>query len=67
MRSVKEIANELHISIGAVYRLVTTGEIQCHRFGKTIRISQQQLDEFLACSASSSDEHKSLSRSLKHL
>ena len=67
MRTVKEIATELRISIGAVYRLITTGQLQCHRFGKTIRISQQQLDEFLECSTSCDVEPEALSGSLKRL
>ena len=67
MKSVKEIANELRISIGAVYRLITTDQLQCHRFGKTIRISNKQLDEFLACSESCGKVQPSLSRKLKHL
>ncbi len=52
MHTVKEVAAELRISIGAVYRLITTGALECHRFVKTIRVSKKQMEEFLECSAS---------------
>lgn len=66
MYTVKEVASKLKISVGAVYKAIASADLECYRFGKTIRISQEQLNEFLECSTSC-EAPQELSRSLKHL
>ncbi len=67
MLTVKEVATKLKISLGAVYKAISAGDLECHRFGKSIRISQQQLDEYMKTSASNLDRQERMSRILKHL
>ena len=67
MRSVREVARDLKISAGAVYKLISSGDLCCYRFGKTIRVSEQQLNEFLEDSATSGEVPQGLTRVLKHL
>lgn len=47
MFTVKEVANRLNISQGAVYKAVRSGDLQHHRFGASIRISEDQLTEYV--------------------
>ncbi|GAB5441331.1 MAG: hypothetical protein Fues2KO_16800 [Fuerstiella sp.] len=47
MFTVKEVANRLNISPGAIYKAVRNGELQHHRFGASIRISEEQLTEYV--------------------
>ncbi|NIQ97060.1 MAG: helix-turn-helix domain-containing protein [Desulfuromonadales bacterium] len=47
MRSIQEVADALNVSYSVIYRLLRRGEMQCHRVGKTARISQAQLDAYL--------------------
>jgi len=67
MYSVKEVASKLNISNGGVYRLITNGDLESHRFGTTIRISDKQLDDFLELTAFRHEASKKFSRPLKHL
>ena len=48
MLTVKQVADELALSISAVYALVERGEIAHYRIGGAIRIGDQHLSEFLA-------------------
>ena len=66
MLTVKDIAKKLNISIGAVYKAISSGELECHRFGNAIRISPTQLDEFLESAKHSSRDQVPLRR-FKHL
>ena len=45
--SVPQVAKILRIGRNATYELVKTGKIRCIRIGKTIRIPQAALEEFL--------------------
>lgn len=51
MLSVKQVARQLAVSSKTVYLLISQGLLKCHRIGSgrgTIRVSRQQLDEYLA-------------------
>ena len=47
MMTVKEVADRLNLSEGAVYKAVHNGELEHHRFGAAIRIAEEQLSAFL--------------------
>ena len=47
LMTVKEVQQKLNVSRALVYRLVERGELACHRIGKSIRISQEDLETFL--------------------
>ncbi len=67
MLTVREVALKLNISVGAVYKAINAGELECHRFGKTIRISVDQFECFLSCSALKPPIRIPFNRALKHL
>lgn len=51
MMRVKEVAGRLDVSTCTVYDLVAAGKLRCHRIGMgrgTIRVTEEQLAEFLA-------------------
>jgi excisionase family DNA binding protein len=48
---VKEVAERLEVSADTVYALVSAGKLRCNRIGVgrgTIRVTEEQLAEFLA-------------------
>jgi excisionase family DNA binding protein len=50
MFTVNQIATKLNVWASTVYNLVESGELPHHRFGRgrgTIRVSEEQLQEFL--------------------
>ena len=47
MLTISDVARRLNISRGAVYKAVRNGELQHHRFGASIRISEEQLTEYV--------------------
>ena len=47
MMTVKEVAERLNLSHGAVYKAIHDGELEHHRFGAAIRITEAQLTAFL--------------------
>ena len=47
MMTVKEVAERLNLSHGAVYKAIHKGELEHHRFGAAIRITETQLTAFL--------------------
>ena len=47
-----EIAEILKISKALAYRLIAQGELGAVRFGRTVRVRQEDLDDFLARSIS---------------
>jgi excisionase family DNA binding protein len=47
MMTVKEVAEHLGVSKGLVYKLVSTGELESYRVGSTIRITPEQVREYL--------------------
>ena len=49
--TVDEVAEQLRLSKSAVYSLIHKGLLPVFRFGGAIRVSQQQLDEFIQSSS----------------
>lgn len=47
MLTVKEIAGRLKVSLSKAYALIDAGEIAHYRIGGSIRVSEEQLQEFL--------------------
>ena len=47
MFSVKDVADRLSLSPSKVYRLIEERELSHHKIGGAIRISEEQLSEFL--------------------
>ena len=47
MFTVKQVAKQLNLSIGAVYKAIQNGSLEHFRFGSAIRITQEQLTEYL--------------------
>ncbi|MDA0809771.1 MAG: helix-turn-helix domain-containing protein [Planctomycetota bacterium] len=47
MHTVKQVAEQLNVSIGAVYKAIKRGDLEHHRFGSTIRVTEEQLAEYL--------------------
>ncbi len=42
MFTVKQVGQRLNLSIGAVYKAISCGDLECHRFGAAIRITEEQ-------------------------
>lgn len=66
MNTVKEAAAALNLSEAAVYRFISNGELECYRFGNAIRVSEEQLKDFIEGKRVESDS-TSLKRTFKHL
>ncbi len=47
MFSPKEIAKRLNVSLSLVYKLINSGELACHRINSALRVSEDQLKQFL--------------------
>jgi excisionase family DNA binding protein len=47
MLRVKQVAERLCLSESKVYELVERGELPHHRFGGAIRVSEQQIADYL--------------------
>ena len=48
MLNVKDVANRLALSPSKVYRLIEDREIAHHRIGGAIRVTEEQIAEYLA-------------------
>ena len=48
MLNVKEVAGRLSLSPSKVYRLIENREIAHHRIGGAIRVTEEQIAEYLA-------------------
>lgn len=46
--TVKEICEALRISRWAVYRLIENGQLDAKRFGRSIRVSRESFDRYVA-------------------
>ena len=64
MLTPKEVAKRLSLSLSMVYRLITTGELECYRFGSAYRVSEEQLVAFLKKHRSVSE--KKIPKSQRH-
>ncbi|MDA1013843.1 MAG: helix-turn-helix domain-containing protein [Planctomycetota bacterium] len=47
MLTVKQVAQQLNVSLGSVYKSIRRGDLEHHRFGASIRVSEEQLAEFV--------------------
>ena len=47
MLTIKQVAEQLSLSTGAVYKAINRGDLEHHRFGSSIRVTEQQLEDFL--------------------
>ena len=47
MLTPRQLADRLSLSLSMVYRLLTSGELECYRFGSAYRVSEEQLTQFL--------------------
>ena len=47
MLTAKQVADRLNVSVGAVYKAIHQGDLEHHRFGSTIRVSEEQLRDFV--------------------
>ena len=47
MLTPKQLAARLSLSLSMVYRLLSSGELECYRFGSAYRVSEEQLSQFL--------------------
>ena len=50
MLRVNEVAKQLNVSVRYVWGLVARREISVHRFGKSVRISMDDLQRFIELS-----------------
>lgn len=41
MFTVKQAGQRLNLSIGALYKAISCGDLECHRFGTAIRITEE--------------------------
>ena len=47
MLTPKQLAARLSLSLSMVYRILSSGELECYRFGSAYRVSEEQLSQFL--------------------
>ncbi len=52
MLKVGDVARRLCVSERSVFRWIKTGGLRAHRFGRALRISEEDLDVFLDTSSS---------------
>ena len=45
--SKQQVADQLNISTRTIDRLIFSGQLKAYKIGKSIRITQEQLNEFL--------------------
>lgn len=46
--TVADVGRRLRLSTAKVYALTKSGELECYRFGRSVRISEAQLQRYLA-------------------
>lgn len=47
----KELSAKLNVSIRTIDRLILSGQIKAYKIGRSVRITQEELDDFLEASA----------------
>lgn len=45
--TVREVAEKLKLSRKYIYRAIDTGELECHRYGRAIRLTRSQVRAFI--------------------
>lgn len=56
MMTVKAVSKRLCLSLAKVYALVQSGQIEAYRFGRSVRISEEQLNAYLENSKGQMEE-----------
>ena len=51
MLTVKQVSARLNCSPGLVYKLVQQGALKAHRINRAVRVSEEQLQEYLTAAA----------------
>ena len=46
--TIREVADQLKVSVRHIHRCIATGRLGCIRDGKIVRITEEQLAEFVA-------------------
>ena len=64
--TVSEVAQQLRVSSGLVYKLARNGQIEHHRIGSRLRFSQRQVDDYLQRSVTEVEPNDP-PRRLRHL
>jgi excisionase family DNA binding protein len=64
--TVKQVAEQLHVSNGLIYKLAASGELEHHRIGAALRFSENQLQAYLDRSRENSRPLVRVSK-LRHL
>ena len=49
--TVIEVAAKLKVSIGLVYKIISSEKLGCHRFGSAVRIGDDQLASYIEASS----------------
>jgi len=49
--TVREVSERLNVSLGLVYKLIQQGSLRVHRINSSLRISEEQLQEYLTTAA----------------
>lgn len=47
MLTVKEVSQTLKLSLAMCYGLIQSGKLECYRHGRSVRVSEAQLDAYL--------------------
>ena len=47
MLTVKEVSQALKLSLAKCYGLIQSGKLECYRHGRSVRVSEAQLDAYL--------------------
>jgi excisionase family DNA binding protein len=67
MFTVKQVAQKLNLSIGSVYKAIQSGALGHYRFGTAIRVTEEQLSEYLENVRVLSESQPMPVRRFKHL
>ena len=58
MLTVEQVAGRLRLSVSKVYELLEAGEIPHYKFGRSKRVSEQDLDAYLSrCRVGAREKH----------
>jgi excisionase family DNA binding protein len=67
MLKVSQVSQRLNLCISKVYELIQSNELSHHRIGGALRVSEQQLQEFLDSCKSEAPVRRAPRRRLKHV
>ena len=46
--TIREVAKRLAVSTRSVHRLIAAGDLPTHRFGKSVRVSELDMERYIA-------------------